>query len=69
MQYILFSMILVITLLLGIGTGLLLPVFVLKFFKINLYAKEAKKEEVQTDAATNITPDIMNEWMNGKGGD
>ena len=66
MQYILFSMILIITLFLGIGIGLLLPIFILKFFNVNIYNKEEKIQK--EEATTNITPDIMDEWFNGKGG-
>lgn len=66
MQYILFSMILIITLILGIGIGLLLPIFILKFFNVNIYNKEEKIQK--EEATTNITPDIMDEWFNGKGG-
>lgn len=61
MQYVVFSFILIFTLIIGILLGLYIPVIVLKYYK----PKTEEKKEVQE--LENITKDIMNEWMNGKG--
>lgn len=70
MQYIFFSIALVAFLILGIGIGLLLPIFILKILNINIYhRREETKEPMAQEETKNITFDIINEWLNGKGGD
>lgn len=62
MQYVLFSFILILTLILGVLLGLYIPVIVLKYYKPKTIEEKKEVQELE-----NITKDIMNEWMNGKG--
>ena len=67
MQYVVFSMALVVVFILGMTYGLFLVQMIKKSLVIN--DNEKVKEPVQTVGINNITPDIMNEWLNGKGGE
>lgn len=67
MQYVVFSIALVVVFILGMTYGLFLVQMIKKSLVIN--DNEKAKEPVQTVGINNITPDIMNEWLNGKGGE
>ena len=73
MQYIFFSTILIMTLIVGIIIGMYLVNLTLKLTNFECYKKkedEMKKTGVTEMSNTkNITPDIMDEWFNGGGGE
>lgn len=66
MQYVLFSTVLMVIFILGMTYGLFLE----RIVKKNITdSSEKNKESVVQPGINNITPEIMNEWMNGKGGE
>lgn len=67
MQYVVFSIALVVVFILGMTYGLFLVQMIKKSLVNN--DNEKVKEPVQQVGINNITPEIMNEWLNGKGGE
>lgn len=69
MQYVIFGFLMVLTLMIGFILGLLIPSFILKHYKYKLEEPEEKEPAVETTPLQNMTPELINEWLNGKAGE
>lgn len=65
MENILLSIIIYI---LGIFTGIIIPLVVYKYYCLFNKQEESKQEEIkqETTNPNNLTADIISEWQNGK---